>query len=328
MEIFGKKNEKEAKEILEKLITAKDDAENFGDLIATYVVCENRGDFDYDLLYSPGITAPEVQKQILEQIILNLSIEQYRKQCEEEDPIYQSSMSRMIEYSNRDKAKSKEGNENEPILTSEQQKIHVAKMRAYAKKMTNSRLQAKEKNKNGRILPIRKPFFNENTNSLKKTPKKLSTVFCSNHNPWGSIESRRNYKNDSRRLNEFNMEFEKLVYEKIKNKICNVYLTKLFYIEYKEWKDQIIKKITHENLFYYDYSYWLNHYSYIGEIFGLKKLRNLAYLNVTKSTLEKIEELQNKGITNQSEIARQLGLTRKAVSMALSRKKQNAKMGV
>lgn len=323
----------EAIEILEKLICAKDNAKLFGALITSHLISENQGDFDYDLLYSPGITEPEVQKPLMNQIKLNLQREEYRKQCEENNPTWQYIIKRVAKFESNTEIRSKKCNENKQILTSEQQALlrrdAIAHMKAYIKR-ANSSSKNKEQNKEGKLLPGRKSFFSENTNSLKRSPKKMSAAFCSDHNPWGTKESRRNYKNDCRRLNEFNKEFERLVLQKIENKICNVYLKKLFDDEYKDWKSLIIDKFDPEKSYRYErhYCHSEDSYDYIGEVFGLKKLRKQAYINVTKSTLEKIEELQKKGILNQSEIARRLGLTRKAISMALSRKKQKTQESV
>lgn len=324
----------EAVGILEKLICAKDNAKTFGDLIVSNLISNNLGDFDYDLLYSPGITAPEIQTQLLKQIEFNLQAEKYRKLCEENDPFWQYFRKKSAEFRSNAEIRSKQSNENKPILTAEQQDLYsrdaIERMRAHIKS-ANSSSKNIEQNKEGKLLPGRKLYFSENTNSLKRSPKKLSAVFCSEHNPWGSKESRRNYKNDSRRLNEFNREFERLVRQKLENKICNVHLKKLFNDEYKDWKSVILDKFNPEKSYRYDrrYGYSIDYFDYVGEVFGLKKLRREAYLNVTKSTLEKIEELQGKGISNQSEIARLLGLkSRTVVSTALARKKQNTKESV
>lgn len=121
-------------------------------------------------------------------------------------------------------------------------------------------------------------------NGSVKPPQTPSHILCAEHNPRRSIESRRRYQNDRRKMNEFEL---------------------------------TIRELT---------TYYINQGHGIISDEDRTFVRQEAYRIVHMSTLEKIRELQSRGLTNQAEIGRIIGLSRKAISMALSREKNRVNL--
>ncbi len=120
--------------------------------------------------------------------------------------------------------------------------------------------------------------------------KRPSKLYCSDHSPRRSEEARRAYQRDRAFAAEFEAEITRI------------------------WNEQLREGVWSDELGCIDLQSWnIEHHA---------KVRRLAYKNVhrIKNTKTAIQNLLNQGVTNQTEIAKRLGLkSRQAVSIAIKR---------
>jgi hypothetical protein len=118
-----------------------------------------------------------------------------------------------------------------------------------------------------------------------------SKLYCSAHSPRRSEEARRAYQRDRAFTAEYEEEIRRI------------------------WSEQLVGSVWSESLGCEDLHSWdIEHHA---------KVRRLAYENLQemKTPTKLIDLLQSRGIENQSEMARQLGISRQAVSAAIKRRK-------
>ena len=139
-------------------------------------------------------------------------------------------------------------------------------------------------------------LFQKKYNLVGISANKLSNRFCSLHNQYRSEEAKRYYKRDHSKLPQFEQKIEELRSHYLREKLT----------VFRNNDTDGIMKLRKE-------AYETLHTEPL-------KPRNSRKPTKNNQTIEKIDSLLASGITNLSEIAQLIGITRAAVSIAIKRK--------